>query len=101
MFAGRVAGRGVVSVNLDGTGTPALRTTFDGVRATVEQGTKVTAGQVVGVLEPDLGHCPVSCLHWGLRRAGIYLDPLSLLSPALLHPGPSRLLPVIGVPEIP
>lgn len=101
VFAGRVAGQGVISIALDGTGSPALRTTYEPVSPRVEPGDRVTAGQVVGLLETGSGHCPGSCLHWGLRRAGTYLDPLSLLSPALLHSGPSRLLPVIGVPDPP
>ncbi|MGI3198207.1 peptidoglycan DD-metalloendopeptidase family protein [Streptomyces sp. GLT-R25] len=98
-FAGRVAGRGVVSVELNGTGDPPLRTTYEPVRATAKKGAEVAAGEVIGVLEPTGSHCPASCLHWGLRRADAYLDPLSLLPPWLLGRGPSRLLPVIGVPE--
>ncbi|MFF3486396.1 peptidoglycan DD-metalloendopeptidase family protein [Streptomyces sp. NPDC002701] len=98
-FAGRVAGRGVVSVELSGTGNPPLRTTYEPVRATVKKGAEVTAGEAVGVLEPAGSHCPASCLHWGLRRGDTYLDPLSLLPPWLLHRGPSRLLPVTGAPE--
>jgi murein DD-endopeptidase MepM/ murein hydrolase activator NlpD len=98
VFAGRVAGRGVVSVALDGTGNPALRTTYEPVRATVHKGDRVAPGQVVGVLgaPPGYRHCAGSCLHWGLRRGAEYLDPLLLLPPELLHPGPSRLLPVPG-----
>ncbi|MGN9818789.1 M23 family metallopeptidase [Streptomyces sp. SD11] len=98
-FAGRVAGRGVVSVELTGTGDPPLRTTYGPVRATVRKGTEVTAGEVVGVLEPPASHCPMSCLHWGLRRGDTYLDPLSLLPPWLLTRGPSRLLPLTGIPQ--
>ncbi|WP_413759129.1 peptidoglycan DD-metalloendopeptidase family protein [Streptomyces sp. MMBL 11-3] len=98
-FAGRVAGRAVVSVELTGTGTPPLRTTYAPVRATLEKGAEVTAGEVVGVLEPPDPHCPASCLHWGLRRGDTYLDPLTLLPPWLLARGPSRLLPITGVPE--
>ncbi|MFE7076021.1 peptidoglycan DD-metalloendopeptidase family protein [Streptomyces sp. NPDC057620] len=98
-FAGRVAGRGVVSVELTGTGTPPLRTTYGPVAATLKKGAEVAAGEVVGVLEPPTSHCPMSCLHWGLRRGDTYLDPLSLLPPWLLTRGPSRLLPVRGIPE--
>ncbi|MBW5420508.1 peptidoglycan DD-metalloendopeptidase family protein [Streptomyces sp. BG9H] len=97
-FAGRVAGRGVVSVELDGTGAPSLRTTYEPVRATLKKGAEVTAGEQVGTLERPTGHCPEACLHWGLRRADAYLDPLALLPPRLLHPGPSRLLPLTGPP---
>lgn len=97
-FAGRVAGRGVVSVELTGTGDPPLRTTYGPVRASVKKGDEVGTGDVLGFLEPGAPHCPSSCLHWGLLRADVYLDPLSLLPPWLLDRGPSRLLPVIGVP---
>jgi murein DD-endopeptidase MepM/ murein hydrolase activator NlpD len=93
-FAGRVAGRGVVTVELAGTGDPLLRTTYEPVRTSVRKGTEVSAGAVLGTLEPAPSHCPTACLHWGLRRAETYLDPLSLLPPWLLRRGPSRLLPV-------
>ncbi|MFE9768473.1 murein hydrolase activator EnvC family protein [Streptomyces sp. NPDC005808] len=96
-FTGPVAGRGVVSVELTGTGTPPLRTTYGPVRAAVEKGAEVAAGEVVGIVEPGTSHCPTSCLHWGLLRGKTYLDPLSLLPPWLLSRGPSRLLPVAGV----
>ncbi|MEU9208442.1 M23 family metallopeptidase [Streptomyces sp. NPDC048415] len=98
-FAGRVGGHGVISVELSGTGTPPLRTTYGPVRATVHQGDEVMAGEVLGMVEPGASHCPASCLHWGLRRGQTYLDPLSLLPPWLLHAGPSRLLPVLGRPS--
>ncbi|MYT82655.1 Membrane-bound metallopeptidase [Streptomyces sp. MnatMP-M77] len=98
-FAGRVAGRGVVAVEVAGSGSPPLRTTYEPVRALVEEGVSVRAGQPVGVLEDGPFHCDEGCLHWGLRRGDAYLDPLSLLPPALLRKGPSRLLPVFGVPE--
>lgn len=98
-FAGRVAGRGVVVVELAGSGAPALRTTYEPVRALAAKGDEVAAGQTVGLLEAGPFHCAAGCLHWGLRQGDAYLDPLSLLPPALLRRGPSRLLPVFGVPE--
>jgi murein DD-endopeptidase MepM/ murein hydrolase activator NlpD len=96
-FAGRVAGRGVVSVELDGTD---LRTTYEPVTASasLKKGDEVEAGQVVGTVEPAVSHCAVTCVHWGLLRGRTYLNPLSLLPPGLLRTGPSRLLPVLGVP---
>ncbi|MFI2645022.1 murein hydrolase activator EnvC family protein [Streptomyces sp. NPDC018610] len=101
-FAGSVAGRGVVAVELSGTGLPPLRTTYEPVRASVKEGDTVAAGQVVGTVEesgPAPGsHCGGGCLHWGLLRGETYLDPLLLLPPWLLDGGPSRLLPVLGVP---
>lgn len=97
-FAGRVAGRGVVAVQLAGTGDPPLRTTYEPVRATVKKGAEVAAGEALGVLEPPRAHCTGSCLHWGLLRAEAYLDPLALMPPWLLRRGAARLLPVIDVP---
>ncbi|MDX3578468.1 M23 family metallopeptidase [Streptomyces sp. FL07-04A] len=97
-FAGRVAGRGVVSVELTATGAPPLRTTYEPVRASVREGDRVSPGQVVGTVEPSGSHCALTCVHWGLRRGDAYLDPLSLLPPWLWGTAPSRLLPVLGVP---
>ena len=60
----------------------------------VAVGDKVTAGQTLGVLGTEPGHCaPVTCLHWGLRAGAEYLDPLTLLGAREV-----RLLPV-GPPE--
>ena len=94
VFAGQVAGRGELTITVDGT---PLRTTYQPVRALAVQGDRVTAGQVVAVLEHGPFHCSSECLHWGLLRGDTYLDPLSLLPSAMLRLGPSRLLPVFGV----
>lgn len=77
-FAGKVAGRGVVSVDhADG-----VRTTYEPVAAVVGRGERVRAAQVIGTLEAHGHHCaPDACLHWGARRgADEYLDPLRLLA---------------------
>lgn len=97
-FAGRVAGRGVVSVELTATGEPPLRTTYEPVRASVRKGDEVAPGQPIGTVEPTGSHCTRTCVHWGLLTGRTYLDPLSLLPPWLRRTGPSRLLPVLGVP---
>ena len=86
-YAGRLAGRGVVTVQ-HGT----LRTTYEPVTATVSVGEFVFAGEPIGHLSPGLSHCSrsgqVRCLHWGLRRGFSYLNPLMLVG------GHVRLLPV-------
>ncbi|MBW0105894.1 M23 family metallopeptidase [Pseudonocardia sp. KRD-291] len=90
VFAGPVAGRGVVSVDHpDG-----LRTTYEPVTAAVAVGARVAAGDPLGVLGPGHAGCPdTACLHWGVRRGKVdYLDPLVLLRPARL-----RLLPWEGI----
>ncbi|GHJ49801.1 hypothetical protein Cs7R123_71430 [Catellatospora sp. TT07R-123] len=84
-FAGVIAGRGVVSVaHPDG-----LITTYEPVQPSVEVGQHVDAGSVLGALSPGHPGCPAAaCLHWGLRRAAAYLDPLAVLGLARV-----RLLP--------
>jgi len=86
LFAGTIAGRGVVSVGHAG----GLRTTYEPVTATVDLGTVVVRGDPIGRLEAGHHGCPqAACLHWGLRRGPLYLDPL-----ALLGLGRVRLLPL-------
>ncbi|MGP8298816.1 murein hydrolase activator EnvC family protein [Streptomyces inhibens] len=97
-YAGTVAGRGVLTIELSRSGRLPLRTTYEPVRSTARKGQRVTAGQPVGVLQRGPFHCRGPCLHWGLRRGKTYLDPLSLLPESMLGGGPSRLLPVFGVP---
>jgi murein DD-endopeptidase MepM/ murein hydrolase activator NlpD len=75
-FAGLIAGRGVVVV----THASGLRTTYEPVSATVAVGAPVTAGSAIGVLVAGHPGCrAAACLHWGLRRGDVYLDPLSIL----------------------
>ncbi|MBF8190463.1 M23 family metallopeptidase, partial [Nonomuraea sp. K274] len=83
-FAGPVAGNGVVTIDHQG----GLRTTYLPVAASVRRGQPVTAGAKLGVIEAQKGHCPESCLHWGLLRETRYQDPLLLLGRATI-----RLLP--------
>lgn len=88
-YAGALAGRGVVVVSHGSS-----RTTYEPVRATVEVGTVVAAGDPLGRLEVAGSHCaPAVCLHWGLLEADTYLDPLTLVDA-----GPVRLLPLEGLP---
>jgi murein DD-endopeptidase MepM/ murein hydrolase activator NlpD len=86
IFAGLVAGKGVVSVQHD----DGLRTTYEPLAPTVHTGAAVAMGDVLGTLAAGHPGCPSPCLHWGVRRDRLeYLDPLILLRPAHV-----RLLPV-------
>ena len=86
VYAGVVAGRGVVSVAHPG----GLRTTYEPVTAGVAVGDAVTGGGELGRLAAGHPGCAApACLHWGLRRGDLYLDPL-----ALLGLGRVRLLPL-------
>lgn len=83
VFAGTVAGRGVVVISHG-----ELRTTYLPVRPLVPVGTFVSAGQVIGQLLAGHDCFGGVCLHWGLKRDQAYLDPLGLLDQAEV-----RLLP--------
>jgi murein DD-endopeptidase MepM/ murein hydrolase activator NlpD len=86
VFAGQVAGRGVISVDHAG----GLRTTYEPVTPAVTAGQQVAAGDVLGQLMPGHPGCTAApaCLHWGVRRGVEYLDPLGLFGS-----GRVRLLP--------
>ncbi|GAA4418784.1 hypothetical protein GCM10023148_17580 [Actinokineospora soli] len=76
VFVGRVVDRSVVSISHDG----GLRTTYEPVEPSVGAGDRVRAGERIGVLVAGHRGCPgAACLHWGLRREGVYLDPLQAL----------------------
>jgi murein DD-endopeptidase MepM/ murein hydrolase activator NlpD len=84
-YAGQLAGRGVVAIT-----SGARRTTYEPVVPSLEVGTAVTPGTVIGHLSAAGSHCaPATCLHWGLLQGKQYLDPLTLLPDR-----PVRLLPL-------
>ena len=83
-FAGMLAGRGVVVVDHG-----PVRTTYEPVDADVAVGERVAAGEPIGVIALGTGHCgDGACLHLGLRRGTVYLDPRLALGAG--HP---RLVP--------
>jgi murein DD-endopeptidase MepM/ murein hydrolase activator NlpD len=88
LYAGPLADRSLVSIEHPG----GLRTTYEPVRPTVRVGQYVSRGQVIGVLLAGHPGCPatapVVCLHWGVHRDRVYLDPL-----LLVESGHVRLLP--------
>ena len=92
VFAGQLAGRGVVVVDHGTT-----RTTYEPVTPSVHVGDAVVAGGRLGTLTAALSHClPRSCLHLGwIRNADdTYLDPMGLFGAS-----PVRLLPLAGLPR--
>ena len=90
LFAGRIAGRPVISVLHAG----GLRTTYEPVAPSVAAGQAVARGSPIGTLAAGHAGCPAACLHWGLRRSDAYLDPLALLRPMRV-----RLLPIPAGPR--
>lgn len=88
VFADDLAGRGVVSI----AHANGLRTTYEPVDPTVAVGTAVSAGDPIGTLQPGHASCPGAvCLHLGLKRGPLYLDPMLLFGG-----GKVRLLPRPG-----
>jgi murein DD-endopeptidase MepM/ murein hydrolase activator NlpD len=87
VFAGMVAGRPVVSIDHPG----GLRTTYEPVTASVGAGQPVVRGSAIGSLAAGHAGCPApACLHWGLRRGEVYLDPLTLVQPPRVRLLPSQ-----------
>lgn len=78
VYAGQLAGRGVVSIDHQ----VGVRTTYEPVTASVKAGDSVLIGQTIGLLVGGHVACaPATCLHWGARLPdGRYLDPMSLLT---------------------
>ncbi len=72
-FAGRVAGRPVVTLDHG-----SVSTTYEPVDAFVRPGQRVALGELIGTVGTG-GHCGDRCLHWGLRHGQGYLNPLALL----------------------
>lgn len=76
VFAGQVAGQGVVALDHDG----GLHTTYLPITPTVAPGDQVYRGQPLGTATPGHPGCPTAtCLHWGARRGTEYIDPLALV----------------------
>ncbi|ASN19595.1 M23 family metallopeptidase [Arthrobacter sp. YN] len=83
-FAGVVVDRPVLTID-HGDG---LKSSFEPVTSELKAGDVVRKGKAIGTVEP--GHCGVStCLHWGVRRGEVYLNPLGFVSdlrPSILLP---------------
>lgn len=89
-FTGVIAGRPVLSIDHAG----GEISSFEPVIALVRRGHAVKRGDVVGTVAPGPTHCtPETCLHWGVRRNGRYINPLTLLPG---WRGPVILLPMLS-----
>ena len=73
-FVGRVVDRPVLSIQHG----EDLVSSFEPVTATVSEGDRVLAGQVVGVVATG-AHCTARCVHFGVRRHGQYISPILVL----------------------
>lgn len=87
-FAGDVAGRGVVTI----VHGPDVETTYQPIHPSVRKGQRVTRGEIIGRVAAESGpDCAGGiCLHWGLRFAGTYLDPVLLLRPSIVLVEPAQ-----------
>lgn len=85
-FADVVVDRPVLTIRHD----DGALSTVEPVVSHLDVGTRVSPGQVVGTVSEVPGHCaPNTCVHWGVRVAGKYIDPLDVLAGF----GPVVLLP--------
>lgn len=73
-FVGTVVDRPVVSIQHGND----LLSSFEPVAASVSEGDRVRAGQVIGVVATG-AHCTARCVHFGVRRHGQYLSPVLFL----------------------
>lgn len=98
VFAGQLAGRSVISIELPSGG----RITYEPVAPAVLVGSRVQVGEIIGVLET--GHCTVdvadACLHFGVKRGDNYLDPNIVLAQATTQQRRIRLLPAVSVDDV-
>ncbi|MET3721189.1 MULTISPECIES: M23 family metallopeptidase [unclassified Arthrobacter] len=84
-FVGVVVDRPVITIDHGG----GLRSSFEPVESRLTAGTVVAQGEIIGTLQA--GHCgALACVHWGVRRADDYVNPLEFVTDLL----PSILLPV-------
>jgi murein DD-endopeptidase MepM/ murein hydrolase activator NlpD len=87
-FAGVLAGRPVLSLD-HGNG---MISSFEPVISSLRQGQSIQRADVLGRIGGGPTHCaPGTCLHWGVRRDGRYIDPLLLVP---IRRGPAVLLPM-------
>ncbi|HEX7589745.1 MAG TPA: peptidoglycan DD-metalloendopeptidase family protein, partial [Demequinaceae bacterium] len=76
-FVGTVVDRGVVTIDHGG----GLVSSIEPITATVAAGDHVDAGDPLGVVSGEPGHCaPRTCVHWGVRFQGEYVNPLDVLA---------------------
>lgn len=83
-FVGVVVNRPVITID-HGDG---LRSSFEPVASELVKGDPVAEGGTLGQVLP--GHCgALPCVHWGVRRGEIYVNPLAFvmdLRPSILLP---------------
>ncbi|MBA8815906.1 murein DD-endopeptidase MepM/ murein hydrolase activator NlpD [Microbacterium halimionae] len=72
-FAGKVADRSLVTISH----SDGFVTTLEPVSPTLVAGSVVDAGAPVGEVATG-GHASLGTLHFGVRKAGVYINPLTL-----------------------
>lgn len=76
-FSGKVAGKSDLSMKTE----EGIIFSFEPASSELSAGTEVKAGERIGKVGGKSDHCNDSCVHWGARRNGVYVDPLLALSP--------------------
>lgn len=76
-FVGQVVDRPVLTIRHD----DGALSTVEPVDTELAVGARVAAGEAIGTVSEAPGHCaPAVCVHWGIRVAGDYIDPLDVLA---------------------
>lgn len=70
-FVGKVVDRHVISVQV----SQSLVYSFEPIDSDLSVGDEVVRGQILGQLSVG-GHCADSCVHFGVRHHGEYLNPM-------------------------
>lgn len=85
-FAGDVARVPIITITHESTHAPTVRSSYLPVDSLLRVGDEVVTGQRIGEVSVRGKHCPVSCLHLGLRQTpwqlpdattDPYLDPIA------------------------
>lgn len=76
-FAGKVAGKSVVSINHGN-----ITSTLEPATTHLQTGAAVTRGQHIAQVTGESDHCGNTCLHWGVKQGtDQYLNPETLAAP--------------------
>lgn len=94
-FVGVVVDRPVLTIEHPN----GLLSSFEPVESELTVGASVATGELLGTISPDVAHCAIQCVHWGVRIPNawqigttvrdLYIDPAFLLGwtePSVLWP---------------
>ncbi|MCI1901429.1 MAG: M23 family metallopeptidase [Bifidobacteriaceae bacterium] len=78
-FVGKVAGKSEVSFSAFSDDTVIF--SFEPAQTRLHVGDSLTKGEPLATVQGESDHCADTCVHWGARRNGVYVDPRTALDP--------------------